>query len=194
MANNLPAGFVEGFVADADPSQPLAPGWIDRAFADPTPPATLYHFTAREYLDAIMAEGLTKGEVPMDPNVIFGAVWLTSSRAPSGHGLGRGKVLTVAEKRVMGVPDHANARMPNKEAIRIEVDTEGLTVVPWMPWARRYLDPSWMGTLHRAAAENGPKRHKTWFMVAHPIPVASFRAVVDLAAKATLYTRPSSDA
>jgi hypothetical protein len=46
----------------------------------------LYHFTALEYLDAIKAEGLTKGEVPVSATDLLNAVWLTSDPSPRGTG------------------------------------------------------------------------------------------------------------
>ena len=59
----------------------------------------LYHFTAEEYLDSILSAGLTRGEVPLSATDVLNAVWLTSDRNPSGHGLTNGGVLSAEERR-----------------------------------------------------------------------------------------------
>jgi hypothetical protein len=40
----------------------------------------LYHFTAVEYLPDIAADGLSRGEVPLTPDRLLNAVWLTSDQ------------------------------------------------------------------------------------------------------------------
>jgi hypothetical protein len=60
----------------------------------------LYHFTAANRLDAIMAEGLTIGDVPVDGPTAPGlnAVWLTTSKESDEHGLGEPREMTDLER------------------------------------------------------------------------------------------------
>jgi hypothetical protein len=48
----------------------------------------LYHFTGLEYLDAIMEDGLSKGDVPTSATEGKTGVWFTTDQDPAGHGLG----------------------------------------------------------------------------------------------------------
>jgi hypothetical protein len=69
----------------------------------------LYHFTGLEYLDAIMEDGLSKGDVPTSATEGKTGVWFITDRKPRGHGLG-------AE---MDLPN--GGRIANKRAVRITV-------------------------------------------------------------------------
>ena len=53
----------------------------------------LYHFTAVEYLDAIMKEGLSRGDVPTSAAAGRNGVWLTTDPDSGGHGLSDGEQL-----------------------------------------------------------------------------------------------------
>lgn len=151
----------------------------------------LYHYTAREYLPAILAEGLTKGEVPLTQTNLRNAVWLTSDRAASGHGLTDGRDLTLAEKEAMGVPLTSPARFPDKRAIRITVRVPqgDRQLVRWRNWAGGRVEPKWQATLEAIAG--GPAKAKTWFLYMGVIPPTWFTEVWDLRADAPAATRGS---
>lgn len=97
----------------------------------------LYHFCRREYLPSILTHGLDQGDVPVTQLYALNAVWLTSRSTSHGHGL-------YAEKM----------------AIRLKVDVQGLELVRWRDWSRRYLDPKWLRSLHTRADQSA-----SWYMV-----------------------------
>lgn len=76
----------------------------------------LYHYTATEYLDSILKDGLTRGEVPISPTEVLSGVWLTGDISPRGHGLTDGRPLTDREKAFFGIATRKPARFPDKRA------------------------------------------------------------------------------
>ncbi|TXN64892.1 hypothetical protein [Methylobacterium sp. WL6] len=142
----------------------------------------LYHFTALEYLDAILAEGLTKGDVPLTQTQGDNAVWFTSDTAPEGHGLTDGHVLTVEEReayrRSFGEALSEGARFPDKRRVRIEVaiPSSDRRLKSWLPWARKRLSPDWLTAL--SAAGGGKAKARTWFIYQGAVPPTLFRTVM----------------
>jgi hypothetical protein len=140
----------------------------------------LYHYTAKEYLANILAQGLTTGEVPVTWNDVLNGVWLTNDPDPAEHGLCDARDLTPEERRLAGVPDGKPARFPNKRAVRITVmiPSTDRNLTPWPSWAKRRLTPEWYATLDRV----GGGKSKTWFVYWDVIPPSHFREVLDLTA------------
>lgn len=141
----------------------------------------LYHFTALEYLDAILTEGLTKGDVPLSQTQGENAVWFTSDMAPEGHGLTDGHVLTIEEReayrRSFGKVLSEGARFPDKRRVRIEVviPSSDRALKPWLPWARKRLSQDWLTAL--SATGGGKVKTRTWFIYRGSVPPTSFRTV-----------------
>ncbi len=135
----------------------------------------LYHFTAAEYVPAIAAVGLWKGEVPVTHRAedCLNAVWLTSAAAAgkgSDHGLTDGRPLSVEEKLERGLPPDAPNRFPDKRAVRFTViiPRGDRRLVPWNAWARKRLDPQWLSTLEQGGG--GAALARTWFLYWGAIP------------------------
>jgi hypothetical protein len=80
----------------------------------------LYHFTALKYVEQILANGLTKGEVVIGPDYIRNGINLTNDPDPADHGLTDGQRLTARERRFMRA--EAGACWPNKRRLRIAVE------------------------------------------------------------------------
>jgi hypothetical protein len=143
----------------------------------------LYHFTALEYLDAIKAEGLTKGEVPLSPTDLLNAVWLTADPSPKGHGLIDGRPLTEQERFVeyqrCGFMPPAGSFFPNKRAVRITVliPSSDRNLYHWPKWGRKRLTPDWYERMDRV----GSGKSKTWRVYFGTIPPSSFREIEILA-------------
>ena len=77
----------------------------------------LYHFTAREHLNAIKAEGLSRGEVPLSMQDVIQGVWFTTDIDSAGHGLSSGGALSAETlkvfERINGHPAPPGARFAN---------------------------------------------------------------------------------
>jgi hypothetical protein len=143
----------------------------------------LYHFTALEYLDAIKADGLTKGEVPVSPTDLLNAVWLTTDPSPKGHGLTDGRPLTEQERFVeyqrRGFMPPEGARFPNNRAVRIAVliPSSDRNLYHWPKWGRKRIAPDWYKRMDRV----GGGKSKTWWIYFGVIPPRSFREIEILA-------------
>ena len=139
----------------------------------------LFHFTATEHLQAILAEGLAKGDVPISPTEGVNAVWLTTDDDPDGHGLSDGRLLTREERaacaRVLGREPPENARFLNKRAVRIKVmiPSSDRRLVHWPKWARKRLDRDWYSTLDRT----GGGKSASWYLFFGCITPGQFLAV-----------------
>lgn len=142
----------------------------------------LNHFTSLEYLDAILAEGLTKGYVPLSPTQGENAVWFTTSMDAEEHGLTDGHVLTLEEReahqRCFGRPLPESARYPDKRRVRISVviPSSDRNLRPWLPWARKRLTTDWLAAL--SASGGGKVKARTWYIYHAVVPAASFRSVM----------------
>lgn len=138
----------------------------------------LYHFTAEEYLDSILAHGLDCGELPLSATEVESAVNLTSDPNPGGHGLSDGRPLNddeIAFFRRTGTPVADGARIPNKRAIRITVKVPRSTVKRWLPWARKKLDALFLKGMIDSGG--GARKAKSWWFSHKPIPRECFVAV-----------------
>lgn len=130
----------------------------------------LYHYTAKEYLPLILAEGLTRGDVPTSPTEGMNAVWLTSDSAADGHGLTDGRELTDREKQMAGIAPTQSARFPNKRAIRLQVRIPqgDRNLMVWSKWARKRLNPDW----YRILDEAGGGKSQSWYLYWGTVPPA----------------------
>lgn len=138
----------------------------------------LYHFTAEEFLESILANGLNRGELPLSATEVENAVNLTSDPNPEGHGLSEARPLNNAEIaffRRTGQYLPEGAMFPNKRAVRITVKMPRSAVKQWLPWARKKLSRSWLNTMIDAGG--GPRKAKTWWFSRNPIPPEHFVAV-----------------
>ena len=110
----------------------------------------LYHFTGLEYLDAIMEDGLSKGDLPTSATEGKTGVWFTTDQDSAGHGLGV----------EMDLPN--GCRVANKRAVRITVSipSSDRKLVPWMKWGRKNCNPDMFDRLNRS----GGGKCKSWYI------------------------------
>lgn len=141
-----------------------------------------YHFTAIEYLDRILREGLNEGDVPVSETGRENAVWLTTNPDPSRHGLSAGGPLTQAERvafrKLHGHDAPPDACWPNKRRIRLTADipSNDIALRCWDDWARlNGVTRKWRRTLDRTAGGGSA----TWWLYFGTIP-ASYLAAHDL--------------
>lgn len=136
----------------------------------------LYHFTALEYLDAIKASGLTRGDIPISRTEGLNGVWLTMDGKSDGHGLtDGGPVDPAAFLSLTGRMPPAGLRYPDKRAVRIEVSilSTDRRLKHWPRWARKRLAPEWYDDLDAT----GGGKSKTWYVYFGAIPPEQFREV-----------------
>lgn len=145
----------------------------------------LHHYTCHEHLPKILAEGLSKGDVPTSATDGKNGVWFTTWNKPEGHGVGRGGVLTPVEisyYRTQGRIISDGARFPNKEAIRITVmiPSSDRKLVTWTKWGRKHCEPRFFNALNR-------KGHnwRTWYIYFGVIPSARFKSIDVLEVQST---------
>jgi hypothetical protein len=140
----------------------------------------LYHFTAREYLDSIERDGLTKGDVPTGTQKGMNAVWLTTSRDAAGHGLGNPGELTDGDRaaffQAYGRMPAQGLRFPDKRAVRItlKIKSNDRNLKKWMKWARKNVEPRMLKGLHASVEKRQPK---TWYLYFGTIPPSAFEDV-----------------
>lgn len=131
----------------------------------------LHHFTCTEYLDSILATGLSRGEVCTtnwqrpDTN----AVWLTTDESPSGHGLGdRHQEITDDFSRAVylkaGIRIEPGSYFPNKRRVKITVDLrpQDARLFRWMRWAKRNVHPAIRDGL--ISTGGGMVKARTWYI------------------------------
>jgi hypothetical protein len=141
----------------------------------------LYHYTALEYLDAIRAEGLKTGDIPLTPSTRANAVWLTSDPNPTGHGLTDGGPLSNKQreviKRLYGQDPRPDARFPNKRRVRIKVviPSQDRLLKVWLKWARKRIARDWLDRLTETGG--GKKKAESWFIYQGVITPDRFQAV-----------------
>jgi hypothetical protein len=120
----------------------------------------LYHFTSREHLPAIMARGLSRGDVPASMEGGFTAVWFTTetTAARGRHGIGNG--------------------LFDKTAVRIAVDFDARdlpALFRWADWAPQFVEPRWLAAVNRAGG--GDAAAATWYFYRGTIEPARFADV-----------------
>lgn len=141
----------------------------------------LHHFTALEYLEEIMTSGLTRGDVPISPDLGKNAVWFTTDSNPSGHGLTDGRPLTDFEKSVLlkqsGRKVSPDARFPDKRKVKIDVviPSSDKKLKKWLPWARKHLQRDWLEILTRVGG--GKPKARTWYIYNGVVRPELFRSV-----------------
>ena len=135
----------------------------------------LYHFTALEYIESILANGLTKGEVVITPRDIRNGVNLTSDPDPAGHGLTDGGRLTTRERRFMSA--EAGAYWPNKRRLRIavEIADQDAGLQNWLQWSKINVDPETRQALIRFGG--GIIKASTWYVHFDTILPCSFTEI-----------------
>lgn len=110
----------------------------------------LYHFTARRYLDLIMAQGLTKGSVELSASEAIHGIWFTTSPVPVGIGCQSGGIPTLEQKQAMArlgmIPwamINADLVWPDKREVRITVklNSNDRRLVRWDRWSRKHAAP-----------------------------------------------------
>ena len=142
-----------------------------------------YHFTAANRIDSILAEGLTKGDVPVNGPYAAGenAVWLTTSKQSDEHGLGVPREMTNAERedieRWKGAKPPIGTRWDDKRAVRITVKLKSTdrALKRFMPWARQRFDADWLDLLLRAGG--GKRCADTWWLYFGVIEPSAFAEV-----------------
>lgn len=142
----------------------------------------LYHYTGIEYVEAILTQGLSKGEVPMGPKAedCLNGVWFTTEKTPAGHGLTDGHIPTAEERKVMRIAPDADVRFPNKRRIRMCVDIKSSdpNLTRWVRWSKTRVPQKWLKTLNNAGG--GMKKARTWYVYWGVVPPAAIQQVLDL--------------
>ena len=117
----------------------------------------LYHFTALEYLDSILSEGITRGDLPLSPTRQGRAVWLTQNANPIAQTwTPEGEQLLTAEERAaheyaFGTPPPPGAKVADKRAVLIAVDVPSgdRLLYQWLRYARlRGVKREWLRALN----------------------------------------------
>lgn len=142
----------------------------------------LYHFTAKSRVAAIMAEGLTRGDVPITlADEGLNGVWLTTSSDSTAHGLGVAREMTEAEREYMGrwrgVVPPAGTMWEDKRAVRIRVKmpSSDSRLKHWWNWSKRRVDPSCRASLIEAGG--GPDKARSWYIYFGVIAPADFETI-----------------
>lgn len=141
-----------------------------------------YHFTSREALESIVAEGLNQGEAPMSHYRVAKAVNLTTDRNPHGHGLDMGgHVVTEAESALFtrkGFDIPAGTIFVEKRAVRITVKlpSNDPNLKSWRSWSRKHCEEGYAEHLEQTAGMQGRKA-KTWWLYFGTVPPSAFTAV-----------------
>lgn len=121
----------------------------------------LFHFTCREHLPSILAEGVLRTtESNMSPRRAHAGpdvVWLMTASDPTAHGHG------------------LEGSGADKKAIRFTVDVDKRGVHKWREWAiRRGINREWLTILARFGGSS------SWRVVERPIPREQWVSVRDM--------------
>jgi hypothetical protein len=148
----------------------------------------LYHYTHEDALPSILAEGLTKGDIPVSPTTGRNGVWFTTDPNPEGHGVYSGGthcVVTAETAWMYRLPDGTPVpvgtplHFADKQKIRIRVEFETSKtplLYKWLDLAKEAkIDRDWLRNLHAAAGDD-PKPH-TWWLWLGVMPPEYFQAV-----------------
>jgi len=119
---------------------------------------TLYHFTSRLHLPAILSSGaLSRGDVPLSPTGGVNAVWLTDDPEANRQGWRHGSIVDKGEVRI---------------TVRIPVGDPALH--RWQDFAREMkVEPSWYSVLDQVAGGGSDR----WWLYAGLVPKALFAEV-----------------
>jgi hypothetical protein len=134
-----------------------------------------YHYTAIEYLESILRDGLNKGEIPITPRKedCLNGVWLTTSKSASGHGLSDGEELSEELRRLTSAPK--GAHWHDKRAVRITVKMPKEKLKHWPAYGKKRLEPWWYRAMSRTGG--GEKVARTWYISLKPISPEQFEKV-----------------
>lgn len=142
----------------------------------------LYHFTASELLESIMREGLSRGDVPTNVTGGTKAVWFTTSRDGTGHGLGEPRLLTDEERASLlrikgGALFSGDIWFLDKRAVRIEVriPSSDRALRRWLPWAKKHVEPRFLEALIETGG--GKRKAETWYLYFGTIEPSRFALV-----------------
>lgn len=155
----------------------------------------LYHFTCLDYLESILATGISRGEVPITPTHVENSPWLTRDPDPGGqcwdHGVRRH--LTEDERRMMsrlnGVEVPAGKVWPNKREIRltVRIPRRDRNLVHWPKYARKRLHPDLYAALGERSIQD------KWFIYRGAIPKDWIEGVTAFDSAAAQFTTWSED-
>ena len=102
-----------------------------------------FHYTAITYLEKILKEGLTTGELMYDLYRIENAIHFTTDPNPAEHGLSGGHFATPDEvaRCMAGHPwPSIVPYFPDKRRVRITTDLKRSELVKWLPWANQHVE------------------------------------------------------
>lgn len=122
------------------------------------PKIKLYHFTSEYHLPHILKDGLSRGDVPLNP-MEWGvnAVWLTDNPDP-------------------GNQDWKTGSPVDKTAVMIEVELNvpNISLVKWSVYARKKkIDPQW----YKKLDETGGGQSEHWWLYFGVIPPERFKVL-----------------
>lgn len=147
----------------------------------------LYHFTALEFLDSILEQGLTRGEVATAERAVgLNAVWLTSQTRPAGYGLTQARQLTDDERsflgEIRGTLPSRGARYVNKRAIRITVKIMSTdpALMHWPKWSAKRIEPGWLDVLNGKHDVGSARLSRSWYLFFRTVEPHEFVAVEHL--------------
>jgi hypothetical protein len=149
-----------------------------------------YHYTSSERLASIAEWGLWKGEVPVAPDKLLNAVWLTTDDSPDGHGLGEPRSLTREEKARKGLPAEADVRWPNKREARLalRISSADRRLERWSRFASRAVSPAWRAALEKAGG--GQSKANSWYLYWGAVPPEWIVEAIDLRTGASITGLP----
>ncbi len=142
----------------------------------------LYHFTALEFLEGILREGLRTGDVPTAPTASTNAVWLTAARRPKEHYPASNCVpsdqQTMDQERLSRTIPLLRGRPADMHAVRIAVKIarSDRNLVYWPQWAHTQLSPEWRNSL-RHPSRGGKSPERNWWLYFGVIKPKRFRGI-----------------
>ena len=141
-----------------------------------------YHYTTRDALEKIFAEGLTLGEAPISATRVARAVNLTTDPDPSGHGLdGAGDVVTEewsAKLAAHGIRVPPGTVLANKREARIKIKlpSSDPKLRQWRTWSRKHCEPGFADALEQTGGAT-KRKARTWWLYFGIIPSSKFDGV-----------------
>lgn len=117
----------------------------------------LYHYTSNFHIEAIMQNGLSRGDVPITPTGLGeNAVWFSTSPEPTEQGWVEGSIVDKTQIRItVNIPlSHPNLKK-------------------WTKYAAKRLDPEWRSVLNHY----GGGTEKQWYIYFGVVPPAQFVSI-----------------